>query len=113
MLPHVFDKVRASGFRWSLSGRHPAKERDRSVSSKEEYLRAFQTQMFLRLSIQRECANRFRRYDIVLEAGPLETSPMLGPLGGQGRTDGRRKPDGSHCAIKNSACRPILRDDLR
>ena len=111
--PHVFDKVRASAFRGSLSGRHPAKERDPSVSSKEEYLRVFQTQMFLRLTIQRERDDRFRRYDIVSEAGPLETPPMLSPLGGQGGTNGWETNRRSLSSIEILVLRPILRDDLR
>ena len=111
--PHVFDKVRASAFRGSLSGRHPAKDRDPSVSSKEECLRVFQTQMFLRLTIQRERDDRFRRYDIVLEAGPLETPPMLSPLGGQGGTNGWETNRRSLSSIEILVLRPILRDDLR
>jgi hypothetical protein len=50
----------------------------------------------LQLTIQRERDDRVRRYDIVLEAGPLETPPMLSPLAGQGGTNGsgnnRRAP---------------------
>ena len=73
----------------------------------------FQTQMFLRLTIQRERDDRFRRYDIVLEAGPLETPPMLSPLGGQGGTNGWETNRRSLSSISILVLRPILRDDLR
>jgi len=77
-LAHAFDTVRAIAFREVLSERRLAKGRDSRTHRRVIYRRAFQTQRFLRLTIQRERGDRFRRCDIVSEVGLLETPLMLG-----------------------------------